>query len=426
MKIAFIGLGKLGLPVALAVESRGHEVFGYDINPAVADFVKHKRIPYAEVQVPELLQDTSLVVHPSIEEVVAQDPDIVFVAVQTPHDPRYEGVTRLPEERVDFDYTFLKQACSDLFQLLTKPTVVAVVSTVLPGTMEREIMPMANENVQLVYTPQFIAMGTTVQDFLNPEFTLIGVDDAHAAEVMQKFFEGLTGQATFVTSVRNAEGIKVFYNTFITMKTVFGNMIGEMAARTQMDADEIYAALSMADQRLISPKYLKAGVGDGGGCHPRDNIALSWLARDVGLSFDLFEALMIARERHMGWIADVVADYHFATGRPVVVWGKSFKRGTNITVGSPATLLVNLLKEQTNIEPVAWWDPHVRQVDVHAKPHPVGIYVIATDHGDWPPAPTGSVVIDPFGTYPETPGVYLVRLGRSQPENNPVPHFWTD
>lgn len=410
MRVGFIGLGKLGLPVALAIEWCNHEVKGYDVNPAVAGYVAAGRIPYTEEGVDKLLAGTALEVLDSPQAVAAWA-DVIFVAVQTPHDPRYEGVTELPAERVDFDYSHLVTACADLFAAIDRPTVVAIISTVLPGTIDRLIRPMLTEHVKLCYTPQFIAMGTTVRDFLHPEFTLLGVDDPDAADTMEDLFHGMTDRPVFRTDVRTAEGVKVFYNTYITAKTVLGNLYGELAERCGMNADDIYAALSMADRRLMSPAYLRAGVGDGGGCHPRDNIALSYLAREVGASFDLFESLMVARQEHMRWIARVVIDAAEDAGLPVVVYGQSFKPGTNITTGSAAVLLCNLLTD-AGCPPDRVYDPRAGVRDFLGEPHPVAVYVIATDHGDWPPVPTGSVVIDPFGSYPDVPGVEVRRLGR--------------
>jgi UDPglucose 6-dehydrogenase len=410
MNVGFVGLGKLGLPVALAVESQGHTVVGYDVDTAVANYVAAGSIPYTEVGVADLLADTELEVLTSVQAVADAGCDIIFVAVQTPHDPAYEGVDWLPVDRVDFDYSYLVEACRSVFDALTRPTVVAVISTVLPGTIDREIRPHLTDHVRLVYTPQFIAMGTVVNDFLNPEFTLLGVDDPDAADTMEQFFHQMTGRPVFRTDIATAEGIKVFYNTFITAKTVLGNLYGELAEKCGMDVDDIHAALSLADQRLMSPKYLKAGVGDGGGCHPRDNIALSWLAREHDVSFDLFEALMVARQNHMAWIADEVIDDHERTGMPVAVWGQAFKPGTNITTGSPARLLVNIL-EHSGVTPRVW-DPHVPVRDIGTTPLGPSVIVIATDHGDWPPAPAGSIVIDPFGSYPDVPAVTVRRLGR--------------
>ena len=111
MKIGFIGLGKLGLPCALAVEDKGHEVVGYDINPKVGEILKTKKLPYLEEGAKELLDKTNIKIK-SVKEVV-EFAEIIFVAIQTPHNPKYEGITRIPDERVDFDYTFLKNGMKE-------------------------------------------------------------------------------------------------------------------------------------------------------------------------------------------------------------------------------------------------------------------------------------------------------------------------
>lgn len=417
MKVGFCGLGKLGLPTALAIESQGHEVCGYDIDPNVAKYIKRKSIPYREEGASELLQNTQIKIHDNILSVV-QDSEIIFIPVQTPHDERFEGITRLPRARADFNYKHLISATYDTIHAIEKygePRIVCIISTVLPGTIKQRIEPVVrranqlHKVVKMVYTPQFIAMGTTIQDFLNPEFTLLGVDDPDAAETMDKFFTEMTGKPTFKTDIATAEGIKVFYNTFITMKTVLGNIYGEMAEKLGMNVDDIFAALSMADRRIISNKYLKSGMGDGGGCHPRDNIALSWVAKQTGLSYDIFTSLMKAREAHVEWLIDVVEEQAERKKLPILLLGKTFKPETNITTGSPAMLMANLMHER-DIS-FAHYDPFVDNPTLEIdEPY---IIFLGTDHPyDLGDIPTGSVIIDPFGSTPDLPGVKVMRLGR--------------
>jgi UDPglucose 6-dehydrogenase len=112
MNIGFIGLGKLGLPVALAVESKGHNVFGYDISPKVKEIIEKRILPYREEGSQQLLEG-SKIEFLEIKNVVERA-DIIFVPIQTPHAPKYEGVTRIPDERVDFDYTYLKGGMKSL------------------------------------------------------------------------------------------------------------------------------------------------------------------------------------------------------------------------------------------------------------------------------------------------------------------------
>ena len=104
MNIGFLGLGKLGLPVSLAVEGKGHKVYGYDISKHTIDDIKNKKIRYREEWVDKYLPNTNLEIT-NIDDLVKKS-EIIFVPIQTPHDPLYEGVTRIPNKRIDFDYTF--------------------------------------------------------------------------------------------------------------------------------------------------------------------------------------------------------------------------------------------------------------------------------------------------------------------------------
>ena len=419
MKIGLVGLGKLGMPVALALSLKGHDVMGNDIDPArmQKDVFPHREVgPNGEPSIEPLLRESSIRFG-SLDEVVAHA-EIVFVAVQTPHEPVYEGVTRLPEARADFDYGFLKQAVGTLSAAIDRrgeDRMVIVISTVLPGTMRREILPGLSKHVKLCYNPFFIAMGTTIRDFLNPEFVLFGVRDPEAAEKARQLYATLHERPLYETSIENAELTKVAYNTFITMKVCFANILMEISHKVEgCDVDEVSGALALATDRLLSPAYLRGGMGDGGGCHPRDNIALSWLARELDLSSDWFESIMLTRETQTDWLADLVEEHHERRAFPqrrVGIYGRAFKAGTNLTVGSPATLLANLLEER-GFE-VEMYDPHIDE-----GPCPFdepGVYFVATNHDefsrpDWT-FPAGSVVIDPWRTVIAREGVEIVPIG---------------
>ena len=167
--IGFIGLGKLGLPVALAVEKQGYEVKGYDISEDVKKIIDTKILPYKETYAQEYLEESSLK-FTDIKEIV-KDCEIIFVPIQTPHEPLFEGSTRLSEERGDFDYSWLKKGIETLsteIELQKKDRVVVIISTVLPGTIRKEIKPLLGKHTKLCYNPFFIAMGSTIRDFLHP------------------------------------------------------------------------------------------------------------------------------------------------------------------------------------------------------------------------------------------------------------------
>ena len=219
MKIGFVGLGKLGLPCALAIDSKGHNVYGYDINPDVKRILDEKKLPYREEGADDLLQ-THNIKWGSIKDVV-ENSDIIFVPIQTPHLPKYEGDTRIPLERADFDYEWLKSGIknlSDEIGKLGEDKIVIIISTVLPGTIRRDIKPLLNKNVKLCYNPFFIAMGTTIKDFTSPEFVLFGVDDDSAYLKAKEFYSTLHDRPVYKCTIEEAEMIKVTYNTYITMK----------------------------------------------------------------------------------------------------------------------------------------------------------------------------------------------------------------
>ena len=218
MNVGFLGLGKLGLPVSLAVEDKGHKIFGFDISEQTLDDIKKRKIRYKEEWVDKLLPNTKLIIN-NINDLV-KNSEIIFVPIQTPHDPKYEGVTRIPEKRIDFDYTYLKSGIKDLSEAIEnngEDKVVIIISTVLPGTIRSQIKPLLGKHTKLCYNPFFIAMGSTIRDFLHPEFILFGVDDEQAATKAQNFTKQYDS-LFYKTTIENAELIKVSYNTMILQR----------------------------------------------------------------------------------------------------------------------------------------------------------------------------------------------------------------
>ena len=420
MNIGFIGLGKLGLPCALAVESRGHKVVGYDPSKQVKDIIDTKKLQYQEIWAQEYL-DKSKIEIKSLEEVVGES-EIIFVPIQTPHGEKFEGTTRIPEEREDFDYTYLKKGIKDLADEIEKQgedKIVIVISTVLPGTIRREIIPLLGKHTKLCYNPFFIAMGTTMRDFLHPEIVLFGVDDEWASNKAKKFYRTLHHSPFYDTTIENAELIKVVYNTFIGTKIAFTNTVMEMCHKLpNTNADDVMNALKMCDDRIISDRYLSGGMGDGGGCHPRDNIALSWLSDELGLKFNWFDNIMKQREVQTDWLADLIEEHikgfdiitEEIFHKKILILGKSFKPETNLTVGSPSILLKNLLEERGH--GVDMWDPYVDTHKLLVGEEPI-IYFIGTKHPDFTSYEynQGSIIIDPWRYIPEQSNCEVIHIG---------------
>ena len=419
MKIGFLGLGKLGLPVALACESKGHEVIGTDINETTKRNIRFKTLTYREEGAAELLK-TSKIKLADIDKIV-EEADIIFVPIQTPHAEKYEGTTRIPKERADFNYDYLVSGIKELNEKIEKQgkdKTVIIISTVLPGTISRLIKPVLGTHLKLCYNPFFIAMGTTINDFLNSEIILFGVDDEGAAKQAEKFYKTINNSPFYKTTLENAELIKVVYNTFISTKIAMMNTIMETCHYLpNTNVDDVTEALALCTDRIISKKYLYGGMGDGGGCHPRDNIALSYLAKKLNLSYNWYDNIMKQREKQTEWLADLIIKHK--GDKRINILGKCFKPETNITTGSPSILLKNILEERG--EKVIMWDPWVDATDV----------MKVKDKYEWDTIPQlffigckheafnsfyympGSTVIDPFRYLSVNDDVEYIPLGKN-------------
>ena len=416
MNVGFMGLGKLGLPCALAVEMRGHKVIGYDPSPSVKEILDTKKLPYKEIWAQDYLDKSNIKIK-SVKELVEHS-DIVFVPIQTPHGEKFEGTTRIPDDREDFDYSYLIDGLTELdyelFQQKKEMTVI-VISTVLPGTIRRDIKPLLSEYTKLCYNPFFIAMGTTMEDFLRPEIILFGVDDEEAAKKAKKFYRTINHAPFYETTIENAELIKVTYNTFIGTKIAFVNSVMEMCHHLpNTNVDEVMNALKMCNKRIISDKYLSGGMGDGGGCHPRDNIALSWLSDELGLRFNWFDNIMKQREVQTEWLVDMIEKE--SNGLPITILGKSFKPQTNITTGSPSILLFNILRERGLS--ATMYDPYIDEPfgdwqDMSEYDGLPQCYFIGTKHEDFVnfPFDDESIIIDPWRFIPDKEGCKVIRIG---------------
>jgi UDPglucose 6-dehydrogenase len=408
--VGIVGLGKLGMPTAVALARHGHMVRGFDARAG--------RMTLSALPTYELDEDRArplgatlgddLDLHFCDLAEVVRDSDCVFVAVETPHGAEYEGVTPLPRTRSDFSYEPLGTALAAIVAQADRPIEIGIISTVLPGTMRSRLLPVATGH-SLIYCPQFVAMGTVIFDLHHPEFTLLGHGDTRPAAV-KEVLEGLRREPvpTFEISYESAELAKVAYNTFVGAKVTVANVIQQLADTVGASAAEVFGVLRSADRRLASASYLGPGMGDGGPCHPRDNIALSWLAGEVGMGHDLFSALMLQRQAYVEWLADKFAVA--AAGRPMVLLGTAYKPGTPLETGSSSVLLANVMAargEELSVVrsgaelPSDGWFPRPAAFFLGC-PEPEFLSMRF---------PAGSTVIDPWHRIEPTEGIDVLRVG---------------
>ena len=410
--IGFIGIGKLGLECAEACAEKGHSVFGYDI----------EKKPIRKVIQQQTIKET------------VQDRDIVFVAVPTPHDPNYDGREPCMHlEPKDFSYNIVKSVLAEANKYMNKDQLLVLISTVLPGTTRREFIDLI-PNTRFVYNPYLIAMGSVAWDMVNPEMVMIGTEDGSEtgdAKQLTDFYKTVmeNNPRYVIGTWDECEAIKIFYNTFISAKVGLVNMIQDVAMKVgNINVDVVTDALRKSDMRIMGPKYMTAGMGDGGACHPRDNIALRYMAERCELGYDLFEAIMYAREKQ----AQNMAEYMMQSNPkqlPYVIVGKAYKPKTPYLDGSPSMLVGHYLNKY-DVNPTYYYDPGTGDY----PPQDIGpaVYLLAHNssvtysyQGDHPDNDgseitipldivAGSVIIDPWRECKPIEGVTVIHYGNTR------------
>ena len=409
-KIGFIGIGKLGLDCA-EVMAEKHEVRGYDIYPRTSNLVKVC----------------------DIEELVDKS-DWIFIAVPTPHTEGYDGsVPSSHMEPRDFGHDAVIDAINNVNKYAKTSKKIVLISTVLPGTTRRKFVPLLDPKHEFVYNPYLIAMGSVKWDMVNPEMVMIGTEDGSltgiAGELIELYKTVMENDPRYeVGTWDECEAIKIFYNTFISAKVGLVNMIQDFAMKIgNINVDVVTNALARSTMRIMGPKYMTAGMGDAGACHPRDNIALRWLAHEYNIGYDLFDTVMHARELQAKNLAQFLFDTAQArNSMPVVIHGKAYKPDVPYCIGSYSTLVGYYLKELgvevKYIDPLAD-DPAdvvdgISESSVILWAHDRQITYEYTGEQSRTQAycaiPKGSVIVDPWRKLTSADGVEVIHYGNTR------------
>ena len=409
MNIGFIGIGKLGLDCA-EVMAEKHTVRGYDIYPRVSDTVKVC----------------------SLEETINES-EWIFIAVPTPHADGYDGsVPSSHMEPRDFGHDAVKESLLAVNKYATTPKKVVLISTVLPGTTRRHFIPLLDKQHQFLYNPYLIAMGSVKWDMVNPEMIMIGTEDGNptalAGELIDLYKTIMQNDPRYeIGTWDECEAIKIFYNTFISAKVGMVNMIQDFALKIgNINVDVVTTALAKSTMRIMGPKYMTAGMGDAGACHPRDNIALRWLAKEYDIGYDLFDTIMHAREIQARNLALFLVQQAQERGLPVVIHGKAYKPDVPYCIGSYSTLVGHYVKE-AGLE-VVYVDPLADDAaEVVAKvDHPAVFlwahnrkitYEYTGEQADTQPyceILPGSVIVDPWRKLESHNGIEVIHYGNTR------------
>ena len=408
-KIGFVGIGKLGLDCA-EVMAEKHDVWGYDIYPRTSDSVKVCGI-----------------------EELCENAEWIFIAVPTPHAEGYDG--SVPSSHMtpkDFGHEAVIDAITKVNRYAKTSKKVVLISTVLPGTTRNKFITLLDKKHQFLYNPYLIAMGSVKWDMANPEMVIIGTEDGSltgvAGELIDLYKTMMQNDPRYeVGTWDECEAIKIFYNTYISAKVGIVNMIQDFAMKIgNINVDVVTNALARSTMRLQGPKYMTAGMGDAGACHPRDNIALRWLAEHYEVGYDLFDTIMHAREIQAKNLGLFLVEQAKASGLPIVIHGKAYKPDVEYCIGSYSTLVGHYIKEAGL--PVVYVDPLAdNKDDVVSAVDGAAVYLWAhnrkityeytgeqLDTKPYCKIAPGSIIVDPWRKLTSSDSVKVIHYGNTR------------
>lgn len=344
MNMSFVGLGKLGLCSAACFASKGHHVIGVDSNTEHMDALKSGRCPVEETGLSALLDGCRGLMEFTMDYGASiRRSDITLITVPTPSDSTGRFSNAYVEAVLDRIAPALK----------AKKTfhVVALVSTVMPTTCAGVFQPMLEKltgkvcgrDFGFVYNPEFVALGSVIHDFLHPDVLLIGASDERSAQMCRDLYASVVESHPYyaVMNLTNAEITKLSLNCYVTMKISFANELAAICERIPgADVDVVTSAVG-ADTR-VGHRYLKGGLGFGGPCFPRDNLAFQRCAEDAGAEAHLSPRVVEVNTEVVNRLFTMVSDYA-RPGSTVALLGLSYKPGTHIAEESQSVMLASRL-----------------------------------------------------------------------------------
>jgi UDPglucose 6-dehydrogenase len=342
-----IGLGKLGSPMAACFAAKGFTTVGVDLDEAYVEAINDGRAPVYEPQLAEMLAEGRSCLSATTDAATAVTvTDATFVIVPTPS-----------EDHGGFSLHHVLEAMEAIGGALRNKDdyhLVVLTSTVMPGSTGGPVREKLEEasgkrvslDFGLCYSPEFIALGSVISDFLKPDFLLIGESDERAGALLADIYRRVVDNDPKVARLNfvNAELAKISVNTFVTTKIAFANMLARICERLpEASVDDVTSTLGL-DSR-IGAKYLRGAISYGGPCFPRDNVALAAVARSLDAPAHIAEATDIANRDGIERLAALAAE-NLPVGGTAAVLGLAYKSNTDVVEESPGLLVVRALLER--------------------------------------------------------------------------------
>ncbi len=340
MRIGVLGLGYVGLVTAAVLGSRGNSVTGIDVDISKIKLLNSGKSPIFEPELDDRIRNAGENLEFSGDFSKLTDCDVIFLCVPTPN----------VENKIDLRYVL--SAATEVKKYNTSADLV-IKSTVLPGTAKK-LAELTGMNV--VSNPEFTREGSAIHDTEKPDRIVIG---GRSVQNVIKLWE-FTGSPVVVTSNENAELIKYASNAFLAVKISFINQIADLCEKIPRTDVKVVAEGMGLDSR-IGKEFLKAGLGYGGSCFPKDTLAMSSFAKENGVDLSIVDSAIRYNNDRVPYLVNKIMEHVGSlNGRNVCVLGLSFKDNTDDLRESRSVMLVDILKSQGAT--VMAYDPVVRNI----------------------------------------------------------------
>ena len=355
--ISVFGIGKLGFPIVACFASKGFRVTGYDVNPETIQAVNERKPRIFEPGLAELLKKSGELSATDDYKYAVENSEATFIVVPTPSLPDGSFATKYAEAAAE-------QIAAGIKNKKTYHLVV-LTSTVLPGATESRIKTLLEKtsgkkcgrDFGLCYSPEFIALGSVIRNFLNPDVILIGESDTKAGKLLEEIYESVCENKPPIvrTSIQNAELAKISLNAYVTMKISFANTISELCERIPGGDAEAVSRILGFDSR-IGRKYLSGALAYGGPCFPRDNKAFSFFAKTLGSEARLAEATDKENRHQNERIVSIVRQKtNPIRGKKIAILGLTYKPNTDVVEEAAPVIIARVLLDEGAILSV--YDP---------------------------------------------------------------------
>lgn len=342
MRISIFGMGYVGSVTAACLAKEGNEVIGVDISREKVDQLSTGRSPIVEEKIGEIIADTIAEGRLRVTldaRAAVNETDVSMICVGTPS-----------AEHGDVDLTYVKRVAEKIGQILKNKKgfhTIIIRSTVPPGTTEGTIIPLLEDSsgkkiyldFDVCYNPEFLREGSSVDDFYNPPFTVVGVQSEAAGRIVGDIYSFLSAPME-ITGIKIAEMLKYVCNAYHALKICFANEVGALARRLEIDGFEVMRLFMLDEKQNLSGMYLKPGFAYGGSCLPKDVRCLLYQAKRLDFGAELLAAIPRSNEQQLIEGFKLITSFR---KKKIGMLGLAFKGGTDDLRESSLVLLAEKL-----------------------------------------------------------------------------------